>query len=89
MVQLHNRARNWRASDKLTCQFQAGRSGSPAPVPHGSTLPHDSDYSMTLRYAHLAPEFKLKAVEVLGHRKSQWVGTSFSRWFGKVPMHKV
>lgn len=24
-----------------------------------------SDYSMTLRYAHLAPEFKLKAVEVL------------------------
>lgn len=24
-----------------------------------------SDYSMTLRYAHLAPEHKLKAVEVL------------------------
>jgi integrase len=24
-----------------------------------------SDYAMTLRYAHLAPEFKLKAVEVL------------------------
>ena len=65
MVQLHNRARNWHGSDKLTCQFQAGRNGSPAPVPHGSTLPHDSDYSMTLRYAHLAPEFKLKAVEVL------------------------
>ena len=24
-----------------------------------------SDYAMTLRYAHLAPEHKLKAVEVL------------------------
>uniref|UniRef100_UPI0038BC46AA tyrosine-type recombinase/integrase n=1 Tax=Novosphingobium sp. TaxID=1874826 RepID=UPI0038BC46AA len=24
-----------------------------------------SDYTMTLRYAHLAPEFNLKAVEVL------------------------
>ena len=24
-----------------------------------------SDYAMTLRYAHLAPEFKMKAVEVL------------------------
>ena len=32
-----------------------------------------SDYAMTLRYAHLAPEFKLKAVEVLdrGARRSK------------------
>lgn len=29
-----------------------------------------SDYSMTLRYAHLAPEHKLKAVEVLDRRTS-------------------
>lgn len=27
-----------------------------------------SDYAMTLRYAHLAPEHKLKAVEVLDRR---------------------
>jgi site-specific recombinase XerD len=27
-----------------------------------------SDYAMTLRYAHLAPEHKLKAVEVLDCR---------------------
>lgn len=29
-----------------------------------------SDYAMTLRYAHLAPEYKLKAVEVLDRRTS-------------------
>jgi integrase len=29
-----------------------------------------SDYAMTLRYAHLAPEHKLKAVEVLDRRTS-------------------
>ena len=29
-----------------------------------------SDYAMTLRYAHLAPELKLKAVEVLDRRTS-------------------
>ena len=30
-----------------------------------------SDYTMTLRYAHLAPEFKLKAVEVLDIPRTQ------------------
>ena len=33
-----------------------------------------SDYSMTLRYAHLAPEFKLKAVEVLDMAREAAMG---------------
>ena len=33
-----------------------------------------SDYSMTLRYAHLAPEFKLKAVEVLDLARESAMG---------------
>jgi site-specific recombinase XerD len=35
-----------------------------------------SDYTMTLRYAHLAPEFKMKAVQVLdGAREAAIVGS--------------
>jgi site-specific recombinase XerD len=34
-----------------------------------------SDYTMTLRYAHLAPEFKLKAVEVLDIARDVAAGT--------------
>jgi site-specific recombinase XerD len=33
-----------------------------------------SDYTMTLRYAHLAPEFKLKAVEVLDEAREATLG---------------
>ena len=33
-----------------------------------------SDYTMTLRYAHLAPEFKLKAVEVLDQAREATMG---------------
>lgn len=33
-----------------------------------------SDYTMTLRYAHLAPEFKLKAVEVLDQAREATIG---------------
>lgn len=33
-----------------------------------------SDYTMTLRYAHLAPEFKLKAVEVLDEAREAALG---------------
>ncbi|MBS3928559.1 MAG: tyrosine-type recombinase/integrase [Sphingomonadales bacterium] len=33
-----------------------------------------SDYTMTLRYAHLAPEFKLKAVEVLDEAREAGLG---------------
>ena len=33
-----------------------------------------SDYSMTLRYAHLAPEFKLKAAEVLDMAREDAMG---------------
>jgi site-specific recombinase XerD len=33
-----------------------------------------SDYAMTLRYAHLAPEFKLKAVEVLDMAREAGMG---------------
>lgn len=35
-----------------------------------------SDYAMTLRYAHLAPEFKLKAVEVLDEARVAAAGGS-------------
>jgi site-specific recombinase XerD len=35
-----------------------------------------SDYTMTLRYAHLAPEFKMKAVEVLDGAREAPIGGS-------------
>lgn len=35
-----------------------------------------SDYAMTLRYAHLAPEFKLKAVEVLDQARASSSGSN-------------
>ncbi len=35
-----------------------------------------SDYAMTLRYAHLAPEFKLKAVEVLDLAREAGMGSN-------------
>ena len=35
-----------------------------------------SDYAMTLRYAHLAPEFKLKAVEVLDQAREAASGSN-------------
>ena len=35
-----------------------------------------SDYAMTLRYAHLAPDFKLKAVEVLDQARDVAAGTN-------------
>ena len=35
-----------------------------------------SGYSMTLRFAHLAPEFKLKAVEVLHVAREDAIGGS-------------